>query len=100
MKFNDDNFIDLIQSDELIHDYEFEMRIHKITKNKDIFEYNLKTLLIFTDYFEKTFSWILLNSGGIIFHYLPDNSEPSQSQKKLATYYLPLSALLHSKPNT
>ncbi len=46
MKFNNDNFTGLILADGFIHDYKFEMRIHRIFGNEDLLENALTTPLI------------------------------------------------------
>lgn len=53
MNVSNDNFAGIILADGLIHDYEFESRIHRIVRNEDLLEDALKTPLFFPDYFEK-----------------------------------------------
>jgi hypothetical protein len=53
MKIRTDNFTGVILEDGLIHDYEFERRIHYIAQNEDIREYSLKKSFVYTDYFNK-----------------------------------------------
>lgn len=49
---SNNNFTGIILADELIHDYEFEMRIHSIFRNEDLLEDVLKTPQILFDFFE------------------------------------------------
>ena len=52
MNLSNNNFTGIILADELIHDYEFEMRIHDIFKNEDLLEDALNTPQIVSDFFE------------------------------------------------
>ena len=52
MNLSNNNFTGIILADELIHDYEFEMRIHDIFRNEDLLEDALNTPQIVSDFFE------------------------------------------------
>ena len=52
MNLSNNNFTGIILEDELIHDYEFEMRIHNIFRNEDLLEDALKTPQVVSDFFE------------------------------------------------
>ncbi len=52
MKIKKDNFRGLILADELINDYEFELRVHHISQIEDIHEYALNKHLMYSGYFD------------------------------------------------